>query len=256
MRKIVISLVAAAAALAAVGVAIASHGTTSVAPVDATFSFTKERVDSRTCKASDGDTYLITHGRYAGTATSGSAALNGPASAQVKSVFNQTDSVGWVEGWVKVRGSERRAHLHARGILGSGNALNGFLAGGWAFGNLTGTFTPDGPFTWSFGKGDAVTSRAVAFGRVSCDRQEPTRPAVKLTVKGQVEALSATEIRVKPRDNAPSQACAIKAGVSPSTSVLAAPSGNTPGSTVEMGCGIVDNTMTLLKIKHRGGKDD
>ena len=255
MRKLLTLAGSAAAACAVAGVAVATTIGSSAAPVDASFSTAKQRSETRICIGSDGDTYQISNGRYEGTAQSGNADLNGPIQIDVRSVYNQTDKIGVVEGWVKFRnaGGERRATVNLTGILGDGGAVNGWAAGR-VLGNVVGQLVVDTSFNGTLGKGESIASKAVVLGRVDCRRQEdpkPTRPAVKLEVKGEVNGLSATEISVAPRDGSAAQKCAIKAGVSPATDGLVVKTTTTPGTTVEMKCGPVDNVMTLLRLERR-----
>jgi hypothetical protein len=247
MRRTITVIGSAVTALAVAGVAVATTIGGSAAPVDATFQAAKQRSESRLCTGADGDTYQISSGRYAGTATSGNADLAGPIEISVRSVYNQTDKLGTIEGWVKFRNAsgDKRATSLFSGILGDGGAVNGWL-GGRVLGNVTGTYVPDTSFNGELGKGNAITSKAVVLSRLECKRQEPpkpTRPSVKLEVKGEVDALSPTQISVKPRDGSASQVCALKSGVSPSTADFPV------GTKVEMKCGPIDNVMTLLRLE-------
>ena len=250
MRKTITLIGTAVAAFAVAGVAVATTIGSSAAPVDATFTAAKQRSETRVCVGSDGDTYQISSGRYEGSAQSGNADLAGPIQINVRSVYNQTDKLGMVDGWVKFRNAsgERRATVRLSGILGDGGAVNGWLSGR-VLGNVVGQYLVDTSFNGTLGKGEAIPSKAVVLGRVDCKRQETPRPGVKLEVKGEVDGLSATEISVKPRDNSASQKCAIKAGLSPSTSGLVVKTPTTPGTRVEMKCGPVENVMTLLKLE-------
>jgi len=256
MRRTLGSIGVAAAALSLAGFALAGSIGGSATPVDASFDAAKTRSETRVCTGTDGDTYQVSEGRYEGTATSGNADLNGPVSIRIKSVYNQTDKLGVVDGWIKWRaadGSERRGYTSFSGLLGDGGAVNGWVAGR-VLGNLTGTLTPDVSFRGELGKGGTITSKAVVLSRISCDRPETPRPSVKLEVKGEVDGLlpnaqAPTQISVKPRDGSASQVCNLKAGVSPSVAGLAVKTSTTPGSYVEMKCGPVDNAMTLLRLE-------
>lgn len=249
MRKTLTLIGTAAAAFAVAGVAVATTIGSSAAPVDATFQAAKQRSDTRICVGSDGDTYQISNGRYEGTAQSANADLNGPVQLNVRSVYNQTDKLGVVDGWVKFRNAhgERRATVQLTGILGDGGAVNGWVAGR-VLGNVVGQYVVDTSFNGTIGKGEQLSSRAVALGRVDCRKPSKPRPSVKLVVKGEVDGLSAAEISVAPRDGSSSQKCAIKAGVSPSTGGLVVRTPTTPGTRVEMKCGPVENVMTLLRL--------
>lgn len=249
MHRPIILIGSLVAALAVGGVAVATTVGSSATPVDASFSTAKTRSDTRVCVGGDGDTYQISSGRYEGTASSGNADLAGPIRIDVRSVYNQTDALGVIEGTVTWRNAagHRRATTLLSGILGPGGAVNGFVTGR-VLGNVTGTYATDASLNGNLGKGDAITSRAVALTRVDCKRQQAPRPSVKLQVKGEVDALSATAIGVKPSDGSASQTCALRAGVSPSTDGLVVRTSTTPGTRVEMRCGPVDNVMTLLRL--------
>lgn len=251
MRRIFAISVAAVGALALSALALAQLRSSGTDSVSATFSAARERAETRTCSGPDG-TYEITSGRYAGTAV-GSDPLNGPIVLQVKSVYNTTESLGWIEGWFQVRrgGDDLRSHGRFWATLGAGGAVNGFVHGlvnrnaAALFGGLTATFTPSGGFTTGkLGGGGAQVNAAVTAGRPCVTTK--THVVVRLIVHGQVEALSAGSITVKPRDGSPAQTCAIKPGLSGSTREIEA------GDTVELRCGIVDGTMTLLRLKKRG----
>jgi hypothetical protein len=264
MRKTIISVAAAAAALTAAGVAIADHsgGTGGVAAVAADFSANRERSDTYTCTGADNKSYQISRGRYTGSAT-GSPQLTGAIVVDVKSVYNMTDGIGWVEGRLKIRRSgsdERGSRLHLAGVISSGNNVDGFVNGGGdgasgILGNMIASYTPDGSITGRIGNGAVGAGLAVVRGK-PCSRPKPAAIAVTLRVKGEVEGLNATGISVKPRDGSATQDCAVVAGVSPSVSGIVAKTATTPGTQVEIGCGVVNNQMTLLKIKKSGSRDD
>jgi hypothetical protein len=247
MRKIITVIATVGAALAVAGVAIATTIGSSATPVSTSFQTAKQRSDTRICVGADGDTYQVSSGRYAGTATGG--VLAGPIEVNVRSVYNQTDKLGVIEGWIRfTNAGDRRASAFS-GILGDSTTanVNGWVAGR-VLGNVVGLYTADTSFNGTVGNGERIPSNAVVLSRVDCKRQKTPRPSVKLEVKGEVDALSATEISVKPKDGSSSQKCAIKAGVSPSTNGLVVKTTTTAGSRVEMKCGPVDNVMTLLRL--------
>jgi hypothetical protein len=252
MRRPIVIAAAIAAALATSGLALATLGASGVSATTATFSATKERSDTRTCTG-DGDTYEITNGRYVGTVdfADPNSDLDGPVRIQARTVLNKTDGVGYVEGWFRIRDDDRRGHGRFVGTLdGSGN-VDGFVQGrvnrkyAVLLGGMSAKFSADGGFTE--GKlGNGTTSLpAVLVGR-PCKDSKPEGIAVRLVVKGKVSKLDAASITVDPRDETSPQSCELKAGTSPSTEGVAV------GSEVELGCGLVDGKMTLLKLKkHR-----
>lgn len=251
MRRFIVLAIVAATALSTAGFAVAHLKASGTDAVSATFTAAKERAETRTCTGPDG-TYEITHGRYAGTAVSTNEALDGPIVFHVVSVYNTTEKLGWIEGWMKVRredDDDRRSTARFWATLGDGGAAEGFVHGrvhhhyAALFGNVSATFTPSGGFANGRIGGGGGSNAAVLAGRPCVGK---LGIAVKLVVKGEVESISSTEIRVKPRDGSSSQACAIVAGRSPSTE------GVGPGTRVEIGCGLVDGQMTLLRLHKRG----
>lgn len=251
MRKTLITVGLAVTALVLSGVAVATLQPSGTAAASATFSAGKVRSETRTCNGPDGR-YEITSGRYVGTSTGSDEALTGPIELQVKTVYNVDKKLGWLEGWVKVRrgDDDRRSSGRLWATLGDAGAANGFVNGNAGhryaalFSGLTATFSPATGFTnGKLGGGGAQVNAAVLAGRPCTGR---TGVAVKLTVKGQVTALTDTSLTVSPRDGSPAQSCERKQGVSPSLDRIAV------GTKVEMHCGLVDSKMTLLKIK----KDD
>lgn len=252
MRRIILTAVAATAALATAGLALATLSSSGVSATTATFSAAKQRSETRTCTG-NGDTYEITNGRYAGTIdfADPNSDLDGPVQIQVRSVLNKTKGVGYIQGWLRVKDDDRRGHGAFVGTLdGSGN-VDGFFQGrvnrkyAVLLGGVSATFSADGGFTQ--GKlGNGTTSLPAVLAGRPCTDSKPAPVAVRLVVKGTVSALDASKITVAPRDKTAAQACEIKAGTSPSLDGVAV------NSEVEMGCGLVDGKMTLLKLKkHR-----
>jgi hypothetical protein len=219
--------------------------------VTATFSAARERAAVRTCAGPDG-TYEIVNGRYAGQSTSAQPLLNGPIVLTVNAVYNRTEQVGWIRGTVRVRGSEHPVQARLVGTLTQGasdtRVVDGFVdgpAGGHGaklFGSLTASFTGTGGFSaGSIGAGG--TNIALLAGRVC-------RPAKsELEASGRIVVLSSSQIAIQ-RNPSNLVTCAIRAGVSPPTNGLRV------GDTVEITCGLVDNEMTLLKVKKKGKDDD
>jgi hypothetical protein len=252
MRRIILSAVAATAALATAGLALATLNASGVSATTATFSAAKQRSETRTCTG-NGDTYEITNGRYAGTIDFADANndLDGPVLIQVRSVLNKTKGVGYIQGWLRTKDDDRRGHGAFVGTLdGSGN-VDGFFQGrvnrkyAVLLGSVSATFSADGGFTAGKLGGGTTSLPAVLAGR-PCTDSKPAGIAVKLVVKGTVSALDPTsKITVDPKDKTAAQTCDIKAGTSPSLGDV------NVGSEVEMGCGLVDGKMTLLKLKKR-----
>src|SRR3954468_11239814 len=100
------------ALLAVTGVALAGQGANTATP-SATFVASAKRVDTKSCQGGDGK-YTITRGRYEGTFTSTSPALNGPARLTVRSVYNNDESAGWVTGELEIRNGTAPGRTQAR----------------------------------------------------------------------------------------------------------------------------------------------
>ena len=253
MRRSLALATAAVATLAPAGVALAHltlGGTQSAA---ATFSAARQRADIRTCTGPDG-TYEIVKGHYEGQAVSTQSALNGPIVLKVSTVYNKTEQIGWMTGLLQIRATGHSTQARLVGTLtqGSGDTriVDGFVdgrAGGHGanvFGNVTASFTGTGGFTG--GKiGEGGANAALLAGRVCTDK-----PTSSLHVEGQIEALTSSEITVRPKNGSTPTICQIRAGTSPSTRNLRV------GDRVEMRCGLVEGAMTLLKVTKKGRDDD
>jgi hypothetical protein len=212
MKRFIL-LAAGAAALVASSVAVA-HGwkTADVTAASATFTATTPtnvRTTSYTCGT---QTIEVTTGRWSGTATSTTADLAGSVDLYLKSVYNATKNLGWVEGKLKIRAADGNTHAHVTGINANG-AIDGWLRGhagrgdGSLFGSLTGTFSKTGGMTaGAIGSGSGADLAVIADG-IRCSKSEQARPSVHLYVRGAVEAVSATSITVKPSDGSASQTC-------------------------------------------------
>lgn len=249
MRRIIVSALAAAVALSTAGLAVAKLNASGVSATTATFSAAKERSETRTCTG-DGKTYEITSGRYVGAIdfADPNSALDGPLAIKVRAVVNKTDGIGWIEGSFRGRDDARRTHARFWGALdGSGN-LDGFLQGranernAVLLGSLSATFTADGGFAGGKLGNGSTSLPAVLAGR-PCKDSKPAGTAVRLSVKGEVTAIDASSITVKPRDGSAVQACKIVSPTSPSTAGIAV------GSKVEIHCALVGTDMTLVKLK-------
>jgi collagen type VII alpha len=118
--------VAALAAVAGTGVAIAAGNLATTKSVDASFSATTVKHRTvKTCTGADGDTYEITHATYTGSADSDDSRLDGSIVISVKSVYNTTKELGHLTG--NFRGDKARGNLSA---VNKDGELEGFLKGG------------------------------------------------------------------------------------------------------------------------------
>ena len=258
MRRTLVFTLAAVAALSLVSVAVATLRTAGISATTATFQAAKNRTDVRTCTG-DGDTYQITKGWYVGTIdfAAPNDAIDGPLALHVNAVLNQTDGIGWIQGWFRSKDNiddqqERHAQGHFWGTLDASGKVDGFVQGrvnrqlALLAGGMSATFTPDGGFV--DGRiGNAANHNAAALIGRPCKDSKPVKTpvAVRLAVKGEVSAISADSITVNPRDGSPAQSCKIVSGKSPSTDGVAV------GTKVDVNCALVDGQMTLLKLHKR-----
>ena len=247
MKRIALA-VAALAVLVTAGAAVAHLKAGNATAVSATLSApTAANVQTRTLTCA-GQTIEITTGRYTGTSTSTTPDLNGPAELHVKSVYNTTTKLGWVDGHLKIRGADNRTNAGFSAVNVDGK-LDGWVRGsaghrdGVLFGSLSGTFSKAGGLTaGSIGSG-AGANAAVIAKNASCSTSSTTRPSVHLLVRGAVESVSSTSIAVKPRDGSATQTCAVKDD--DDVERIKA------GDQVEMTCVQVSGAWTLAKVRKR-----
>lgn len=202
-------------ALVLTSVAVAHLRAGDVAAVSATISATTPtNVETRTFTC-DGQTIEVTTGRWSGTATSSTSDLNGPAELRLKSVYNATKKLAWVDGRLRIRAADDRSLAHVTGVNSDGK-LDAWVRGtagyrdGFLFGSLSGSFSKSSGLTAGvLGTGSGANAALIAK-HVRCDEQRPPRPSVHLLVRGQIEAVGATSISVKPRDGSATQTCAVR----------------------------------------------
>jgi hypothetical protein len=244
MRRSVLVALITLGALALTGLAVAKLAAGGTEAVSATFAATNVvRSNTHTCTGADG-AYEITQAVYAGEADSANAALDGPIRIRVHSVYNTTEKLGWLEGWVHSTEDGSRTFGHIAAVNSNGT-LDGFLTGRVSlphmrlFGGLSAGWTQTGGFT--NGKLGTGTSTDVALiaGR-PCTGKGPGS-AVKLTVHGTIESLSPTTIAVKPLDGTATQTCAVT-NKSPNTSRFA------QNDKVVMHCATIGGTLTLTRL--------
>lgn len=247
MKRIVL-FAAALGTLVAASAAVAHLRAADVSAAAATLTATTaSNVETRTFTC-DGQTFEVTTGKWTGTATSATADLSGAAALYLKSVYNTTKKLGWVEGRLKIAASDNRTHLHVTGVNSDGK-IDGWVRGsagrgdGTVFGSLAGTFSKTGGLTAGAIGSGAATNAAVIAKHIRCGSQEPTRPSVHLFVRGQVETVSATSITVKPRDGSASQTC----GVKDDDDVERV----RQGDQVEMTCSQVAGAWTLVRVRKK-----
>lgn len=247
MKRFVL-ITAALGALVATGAAVAHLKASDVAAVSATLSATTpSNVQTRTYTC-DGQTFEVTTGRWSGTATSTTADLNGAAVLHLKSVYNTTKKLGWIDGKLKISASDDRTHASISGVNTDGK-LDAWVRGhagrgdGILFGSLSGSFSKTGGLTdGAIGTGTSANAALIAKG-LHCRSEHTPRPSVHLYVRGQVEAVSATSITVKPKDGSASQTCSVKDDDDVER-VKA-------GDHVEMTCSQVAGAWVLTKVRKR-----
>lgn len=210
-----LALTAALGALVATSVAVA-HGwrTADVSAVSATLTATTPTNVRTTTQTCNGQTIETTTGRWSGTATSATADLAGPVELHLKSVYNATTNLGWIDGKLKIRAADNRTVAHVVGINSNGT-IDAWLRGhagrgdGALFGSLTGSFSKTGGLTaGAIGSGSGA-DLAVLAKRVRCDRPGTPKPSVHLFVRGTIDTVSSTSIAVKPRDGSATQTCSV-----------------------------------------------
>ena len=247
MKRLILIAVALSALVAA-GAAVAHLKAGDVSQVSATLSApTATNVQTRTVTCA-GQTIEVTTGHYSGTATSTTTDLNGTVDLFVKSTYNTTKKLGWVDGWVKLRSADKRTRAGFTAINVDGK-LDGWLRGssshrgGALFGSLSGSFSKTGGLTdGALGTGTGANVAVIAK-RVNCNPDKPTRPSVHLQVRGEVESVSTTAITVKPKDGSANQTCTV-ANADQVKRIET-------GDQVEMTCVQLAGVWTLSKVRER-----
>ena len=246
MKRFVL-ITAALGALVAAGAAVAHLRAADVSAVSATLTATTpSNVQTRTYTC-DGQTFEVTTGRWSGTATSTTPDLNGAAVLHLKSVYNTTKKLGWIDGRLKISASDDRTYAGISGVNSDGK-LDAWIRGhagrgdGIVFGSLTGTFSKTAGLTGgAIGSGTGTNAAVIAKG-VRCKAEEQ-RPSVHLFVRGQIEAVSATSITVKPKDGSASQTCAVKDEDDVDHVKV--------GDQVELTCSQISGAWVLAKVRKR-----
>jgi hypothetical protein len=214
MKRLTLAL-AGLAVLVTASAAVAHLKAGDVSAVSATLSATTPaNVQTRTYTCGD-QTFEVTTGRWTGTAASSTADLNGAATIQLKSVYNATKKLGWLEGKLSIKGADDRTQAGFSAVNADGK-VDGWLRGnagrgdGSLFGSLTGSFSKTGGFTDGAIGGGSAASLAIVAKNARCSKQEETRPSVRLLVRGKVEAVSSSSISVKPNDGSATQTCSVR----------------------------------------------
>jgi hypothetical protein len=129
-RRIAVPAALAAAAIAATGVAAATRHTQATQPAAADLNAASvSRSHTETCTAADG-TYQQTTATYQGTATSSDPRLNGALEIRATSVVNTTSKLGWLEGTLRIRGTNAGAVGTVRGAISNGTLVGSVVGEG------------------------------------------------------------------------------------------------------------------------------
>jgi energy-converting hydrogenase Eha subunit B len=126
--RIALPAVLVAAALAAAGVAAATrHGQTTQAAAADFSAGSVSHSSSHTCTGADG-TYQSTTATYTGNSMSSDPRLTGTLEIRASSVVNTTTNLGWLEGTLRVRGTNASATGTIHAAIANG-AVVGSVAG-------------------------------------------------------------------------------------------------------------------------------
>ena len=133
-QRTIWSIVAGLVALVVTGLAVASQHGAQTDDATATFSATEvKRMKTRTCEGADG-TYKITRAVLEGEVTTADPALlGGKLRLHLKSVYNDTEDLGWVTGKAHIRNETAEPDTRARAsfkAVNVGGNLEGILVGG------------------------------------------------------------------------------------------------------------------------------
>jgi hypothetical protein len=126
--RIAIPIVLVAAAVATAGVAAATRHSQTTQAAAADFSAgSVSRSQSETCVSSDG-TYQLTTATYTGNSISSDPRLNGTLEIRASSVVNTTTKLGWLDGRLRIRGTN----------AGASGTIHAAIANGAAVGSVSG----------------------------------------------------------------------------------------------------------------------
>jgi hypothetical protein len=171
--RIALPVVLVVAAVAAAGVAAATRHTQSTQAAAADFAAgTVSRSHTETCTASDG-TYQLTTATYTGTATSSDPRLNGTVEIRSSSVVNTTTKLGWLDGTLRIRGTNAGANGRIHAAIANGAAVGSLVGEGSRpaaklVASLSGAFTPAAGFSaGKIGSGSA-NGAGVLYTRGEC----------------------------------------------------------------------------------------
>jgi hypothetical protein len=233
-------------ALVAAGVAVGhGFGSRSVKPVSATFDATSvSDVQTSICTASDGTSYVRSHGTYTGTA-SGDPTLSGPVTINASSLVNSTANTGIVNGRISidVSGGHARATFNAVYANGSlaGIALGHAGPGGTQLvADISAGFSASGGFT-SGVLGGISGGGAVEVTPGGCQPTPPPKPDA-INARGTVSDVSPTSI------TAGGVTCTVPSNLQGAVSNIH------QNDRVQMRCDVSNGQTTLVSISGDPGK--
>jgi hypothetical protein len=173
--RIAVPVVLVVAAVAAAGVAAATRHTQATQAAATDFAAgSVSRSHTETCNASDG-AYQLTTATYTGTATSSDPRLNGSLEIRASSVVNTTTNLGWLEGTLRIRGTNAGATGRIHAAIANGAAVGSLVGEGARpeaklIASLSAAFTPAGGFSaGKIGSGSA-NGAGVLYTRGDCRR--------------------------------------------------------------------------------------
>jgi hypothetical protein len=242
MKRSLILVALAVAALAAAGIAVARglDDTKNVRALTGTFTATTaSHVSTRTCTTSDNKALVVTDGMYTGTA-SGDPDLTGNVALRAHSVINTTDGVGIVRGVMRIDVAGRDTQAQFDTVF-TGGTIAGLAVGhahdpaARLIANLSAGFSSSGGFT--NGKlGGSTGGGAVEVTPGDC---RPMRTIHEHSAaRGIVSANTGTSITVA------GLTCTVP-------TALQSKVGNFPtGSRAEIRCTLANGVNTLDRISH------
>jgi hypothetical protein len=259
MRRTLAIALAALTALALAGIAGAVLRSSGIEEASASFAAGVERYEVRTCTGTDNKTYEIVHARYAGEATGSGDAFTGPIVLHVRSVYNVTDGIGFVDGKLRVRrGDDNQRGWGTFWAVNKGGQLDGLVVGGVnhryarIVGNLTADYNSSSTGGFSNGKvgGGATGNGAALLVGHRCHQPELPKNSVKLVVKGTVKEKQPEQITITPYDGGADKSCKI-------TSESPSLDGIDPLDHVRAECKTSDQVLTRIhEYRHRDGNSN
>ena len=241
MRKLsVLAVGVLALSVSGLAVGMGLHGSKTAKLVAGTFTATTaSQTLMRTCTTREGKTIVVSHGKYAGTAT-GDPDLTGPITVFANSTINTTDGVGVVSGRLKIDvASTRDTFAHYDAVYDHGNIAG--LARGQAhdpyvdlLANLSAGFSAAGGLTNGKLGGGTAGGSAVELGPTRCVPNRP--PTEKSAARGTVSAVSSMSITVA------GLTCSVPTALAAKVATFKV------GDRAEIHCALTNGTNTLVSV--------